>query len=276
MSGGQIHRATSRDGTEIAGRVCGQGPPLVLVHGAMDDGEMDWSALLPFLTDRFTCYVMSTRRRGLSDDNPDHSPQRLVEDVAAFAESAGEPVGLVGLSGGGMLSLGAAAQCPSVSAVAVHEPVIFEAMNEDDAARFNNCVSRMQELAEENKPVEAAEVFGEMVANHEEFAAIAEAGGVEAAARYLSVDLTEFQAIANGPSPTALPALEQIAAPVLLLHGSHTALPWFTASVHHAARRIPNAEVRELDGAGHLAPIVEPKRVADEIIPFFSARAEAM
>ncbi len=37
MTNERIHRAMSRDGTEIAGRVYGQGPPLVLVHGAMDD-----------------------------------------------------------------------------------------------------------------------------------------------------------------------------------------------------------------------------------------------
>ena len=276
MTDERIHRATSRDGTEIAGRVHGQGPPLVLVHGAMDDGELDWSALLPFLTDRFTCHVMSTRGRGLSGDSPDHSAQRLVEDVAVFAERVGESDGLVGLSGGGMNSLGAAAQSPSVSAVAAYEPVIFEAMNDDDAARFNYCVSQMRELAGEDKPLEAAEVFGEMVSNHEEFTAIAEAGGIETIARYLSVDLQEFLEMANGASPTAPPALEQITAPVLLTHGSRTALPWFTASIHNAAGRIPNVEVRELEGAGHLAPIVEPVRVADEIMPFFDAKATAI
>jgi hypothetical protein len=34
-----VHRTISADGTEIAGRVHGQGPPLVLVHGGLGDGE---------------------------------------------------------------------------------------------------------------------------------------------------------------------------------------------------------------------------------------------
>jgi hypothetical protein len=44
----------SADGTEIVGRVVGDGPPLVLVHGAIGDGEFAWTELLPHLTDRFT------------------------------------------------------------------------------------------------------------------------------------------------------------------------------------------------------------------------------
>src|SRR6266545_1336367 len=92
----RIHRAVSADGTEIAGRVQGLGPPLILVHGAYGDGEIAWKALLPYLTDRYTCYLPSTRGRGLSSDNPDHSPPRLQEDVTAFVDSIGEPVCQVG------------------------------------------------------------------------------------------------------------------------------------------------------------------------------------
>ena len=84
----RIQRAVSADGTEIVGRVIGQGPPLVLVHGAIGDGEFAWTELLPHLTDRFTCYLPSTRGRGLSGDHPDHSLPRLQEDVDAFADDA--------------------------------------------------------------------------------------------------------------------------------------------------------------------------------------------
>ncbi len=77
MTDERIHRAVSADGTELAGRVWGRGPALVLVHGGIGDGDVAWEALLPHLTDRFTCYLPSTRGRGLSSDNPDHSPARL-------------------------------------------------------------------------------------------------------------------------------------------------------------------------------------------------------
>src|SRR5262245_13549766 len=110
----RIQRAVSADGTEIAGRVQGEGPQLVLVHGAFGDGDIAWEGLLPHLTGRLTCYLPSTRGRGLSGDNPDHSPPRLEEDITAFVDSIGEPVGLVGWSGSGAWVLGATAHSGSV------------------------------------------------------------------------------------------------------------------------------------------------------------------
>ena len=105
----RVQVAISADGAEIVGRVRGQGPPIVLVHGAWGDGEVAYEALVPHLADRFTCYTPSTRPRP-AGDNPDHSPPRLQEDVTAFVDSIGEPVCLVGWSGSGAWVLGAAAQ----------------------------------------------------------------------------------------------------------------------------------------------------------------------
>ena len=133
---GRVQVAISADGTEIVGRVRGQGPPLVLVHGALGDGEVAYEALVPHLADRFTCYTPSTRGRGLSGDNPDHSPPRLQEDVTAFVDSIGEPVCLVGWSGSGAWVLGAAADSDSVAAVAIYEPGVIGVGGEDDIARF--------------------------------------------------------------------------------------------------------------------------------------------
>ena len=66
---------------------------------------------------------MSTRGRGLSSDNTDHSRERQFEDVAAFVESIGEPVGLFGHSSGAIWALGGAALSPaSVRGLAVYEP----------------------------------------------------------------------------------------------------------------------------------------------------------
>ena len=62
MTGERIHRAVSADGTEIAGSVHGERPPLVLVHYAPHDGDIGWEAMVPHLTDWFTCYLPGTRR----------------------------------------------------------------------------------------------------------------------------------------------------------------------------------------------------------------------
>jgi hypothetical protein len=98
MSGGRVHRVVRDGGTTIAGRVHGQGPPLLLVRGGGGSGETSWSPLLPHLIGHFTCYAMSTRGRGLSDDHPDHTIAALIADVAAFAESIGEAVCALGHS----------------------------------------------------------------------------------------------------------------------------------------------------------------------------------
>ena len=70
MNEKRIHRAVSADGTEIAGRVVGEGPALVLVHGGIGHGDLAWEALLPHLTDRFTCYLPSIRGRACLATTP--------------------------------------------------------------------------------------------------------------------------------------------------------------------------------------------------------------
>src|ERR687891_2802795 len=156
MSDERIHRAVSADGTEIAGRVRGRGPALVLVHGGIGDGDIAWEALLPHLTDRFTCYLPSTRGRGLSSDNPDHSPARLEEDVTAFVDSIGEPVCLVGWSGSGAWVLDAAVRSGSVAAVAAYEPFVMSVMRDDDLARTFATMEQVGVAAADGRPVQAA------------------------------------------------------------------------------------------------------------------------
>jgi pimeloyl-ACP methyl ester carboxylesterase len=272
----RIHRAISDDGTEIAGRVHGQGPSLVFVHGALDDGELDWGTLVPFLSERFTCYIMSTRNRGLSSNNVDLSPKRLVQDVTAFVASVGEPVGLVGLSGGGMLALGAAARTATVSAVAVYEPVVLEVIDEETFAGLRGTLERMSEAAAEGRLADAARTFLEPVVNDEELAALtASADYFESAGRYVPVDLREIQQAteSQGPGPTDPSELARITVPVLLLHGSRSALrTWFTDGVRHVAHHVADPHVREITGAGHLGPSVQPEPVARELIRFFASR----
>ena len=88
MDPDRIHRAVSADGTEFVGRAHGQGPPLVLVHAGLGDGDLGFGALLPLLEGRFTCYLPSTRSRGLSGHSEDLGPERHVEDVVGTLMAA--------------------------------------------------------------------------------------------------------------------------------------------------------------------------------------------
>jgi pimeloyl-ACP methyl ester carboxylesterase len=270
----RIQRAVSADGTEIAGRVQGQGPPLVLVHGAIGDGDIAWAALLPHLADRFTCYRPSTRGRGLSGDNPDHSPPRLEEDIIAFVDSIGEPVYLVGWSGSGAWVLGATSHSGSVAAVAAYEPVVASVMRDDDFARTRATVEQMGMAAADGRLVDAVRAFTPWICTDDEIAALEETDFVARWAMAVPAMLQYFQHDATyaGPRSTDPDLLRRIAAPVLLLRGQQTRLRTFFAdAAQHIARHVSDPHVRELHGVGHFAPLLAPESIAGELISFFES-----
>lgn len=274
MNDTRTHRAVSTDGTEIAGRVLGDGPALVLVHGGIGDGETAWDAMLPHLTDRFTCYLPSTRGRGLSADDPDHSPQRLEDDVTAFVDSIGEPVNVVGWSGSGAWVLGAAARSDAVAAVAVYEPTLIPMMGADDLAETLGTMQQVGAAASDGRLVDAVRVFASWICTEEETAALAQTGfddvwasRVPAMLRFVQLDGSY-----DGPRSTDPEALARITVPLLVLTGQKTRLrPFFTAAAEFIAQHVADSQVWDLPGAGHFAPLLAPESVADELITFFES-----
>jgi pimeloyl-ACP methyl ester carboxylesterase len=273
MTDERIHRAVSADGTKIVGRVRGRGPALVLVHGGIGDGDIAWKALLPHLVDRFTCYLPSTRGRGLSSDNPDHSPASLEEDITAFVDSIGEPVRLVGWSGSGAWVLGAAARSASVAAVAVYEPFVLAVMRDGDQARTVATMEQVGLAAADGRLVDAVRSFAAWICTDAEIAALEEtefyerwAGCVPAMLRFVQEDASYKGARSTDPE-----VLGTITAPVLVLRGQQTALGTFIPdAAQHIARHVPDAHARALADVGHFAPVLAPKRIADELISFFA------
>lgn len=277
MAEGRIQRAVSADGTEIAGRVHGQGPPLVLVHGGLEDGDLCWDAMLPFLTDRFTCYGMSTRCRGLSGESADLSPDRIVEDVTAFVESIGEPAFLMGESGGGMEALGAAARTDAVSAVGVYEAVVFEVLPPEVSALLEETLPRVAGAVEDGRLADAARIFAGMLVDDEQLAEVEASGYFEEAGRYMPVLLQEIQASQEdeGPGPTDPSVLAKITSPVLAMYGSRTVLrDWFAAGARHIAEHAADVRVREVPGTGHWGPVMGAEAIAEELTGFFAAVPE--
>jgi pimeloyl-ACP methyl ester carboxylesterase len=278
MTEERIHRTVSADGTAIAGRVVGHGPPLVLVHGAIGDGEFAWTELLPHLADRFTCYLPSTRGRGLSGDHADHSLPRLLEDIAAFVASIGEPVRLLGWSGGGMLVLGTAEQDDTVVAVAAWESAAsHEAFGADgmaDVGRFGAAMEQVGVAAGDGRLSDAVRAFLVGICNDEEIAALE---GTDFHQRW-AVGVPEMlvflrHAMADeDPGPFAPDALARVTAPVLLLTGTETLLPtMFGNAARFVDEHVADTQVREVADVGHFAPVIAPQRVAAELVSFFEA-----
>ncbi len=266
MDEDRIQVAVSKDGTRIAGRAQGQGAPIVLVHGGFGDGEVSWLFMLPFLVEHFTCYLMSTRGRGLSGDHADHSRERQFEDVAAFVESIGEPVGVFGHSSGAVWALGAAALSPArVRALALYEPpypALEPPTSDEQYARVRAAVS-------EGRLADAVQIFtAEIIGlSAEEQAFFSLPGVAERAHAALPVVVQELPEV-NRPFEDAL--LQKLSMPVLVLRGERSRIE-FKHAARDLGKRLADARFAEIAGAGHIGPVTAPDLVAGELVSFFDS-----
>ena len=257
----RVHRTVSPDGTPIAGEVVGEGPTLVLVHGGLGDGNPAMNLLLPYLSERFTCFLPSTRGRGQSGDHTDHSRERQYEDIATFIDGIGEPAALFGHSSGATWSLGAASQCSALTGMALYEPALPVArplMSDHDYARFVAGVDT-------GRGAEAALNFVDAVVEPTEeervlFESIAELTG--------PVLPSVVKELPEGNRSVDLPALADIRVPLALLQGSRSG-DHFKQATRLVHEHVPHSRVIEVEGAGHLGPITHPNAVADELANLF-------
>jgi len=125
--------------------------------------------MLPYLTERFTCYLPSMRGTGLIEDHDDQRPERHVEDLAAFVDSIGEPVVLFGHSTGATYGFGAVQRGADVSAMAAYEPAVFKFWEEgEDAERFKKAVGSMGQAAPEGRLADGARALLSVFSNKKE------------------------------------------------------------------------------------------------------------
>ncbi|MFC8285241.1 alpha/beta fold hydrolase [Streptomyces cyaneofuscatus] len=115
-----MDRILSADSTPIAYRRQGEGPPLVLVGGALSTAATD-APLAALLAPRFTVVTYDRRGRGASGSGAD-GVRREIEDLSAVVRAAGTGASVFGMSSGGALALEAAAAGLPVGLLAVYEP----------------------------------------------------------------------------------------------------------------------------------------------------------
>src|SRR5216684_2568192 len=114
----------SADGTRIGYRQLGDGPGLVLVHGAMESAQSHMQ-LAVALADTFTVYLPDRRGRGLSGPyGKDYSIQKDVEDMDALLTKTGAHY-VFGVSSGGLISLQAALTLSAIHKAAIYEPALI-------------------------------------------------------------------------------------------------------------------------------------------------------
>jgi pimeloyl-ACP methyl ester carboxylesterase len=256
-----LHHVEAPDGARIACEVSGEGPPLVLVHGA---GSARWSfdALRPELERSFTVTAIDRRGRGDSTDGPEYGLDREYEDVAAVVRDAGPGARLFGHSYGGLVA-GGAARLLDLPGLALYEPPMGGVL----ATR--ELIERWERLIDEDdRDTMVREFFREIAGYDEDAIREAESSPVWAARKEIAPTVPrELRAEhAHRFDPDAL---AEIAAPTLMLVGSESP-DWAVHSVEAYGSAIPGAARVVLEGQGHGANMTAPGLLAAELERFFS------
>jgi pimeloyl-ACP methyl ester carboxylesterase len=265
-------RVESRDGTEIAVWTSGQGPPLVLVHGAVAD-HTRWRPLLPYLEPHVTVHAMDRRGRGASGDAPGYAIEREFEDVAAVvdavADASGSATDLYGHSFGGLCAFGGATLTANVGRL-----VLYEGWPPADPRGHQlppGVGGRLDALlAEGNRDAVVETMFREVVLMPEaELAALRAQPAWPArvaAAHTIVRELRALTQVSFDPGRAA-----RITVPTLLLTGSDSDDP-FAADLGTVAAALPDARVGVLDGQRHVADILAPELFARRLVAFLGER----
>ncbi|WP_187830237.1 alpha/beta fold hydrolase [Siccirubricoccus phaeus] len=261
MAAGMIRHIPIGGGVEIACAVTGEGPPLVLMHGAEAD-HTQYAALTAHLATRFTCLAYDQRDSGQTR-NPEapYGIEALADDAAALIAGLGyQRAHVFGSSLGSVIA----------QALAVRHPGRIDRLVLSAAIRIG------QGIAEINP--EAAETLARLRADPAANAAqIARffypeahlAAHPELARRFAGGTRTPAQRARRNalvPEAPRLP-LGGITAPTLVLAQAEDRLvpPAHTLAI---AREIPGARTLLLEGLGHVGTIQAPERIAAAITPF--------
>src|SRR5947209_297605 len=148
----------SQDGTAIAYTRAGEGPPLVIVDGALCHRAFGPSSkVAALLSASFTVYTYDRRGRGASGDTPPSTPEREVEDLEAVIDAAGGSAYVVGFSSGAALAMETARRGPAIEKLALYEaPFVVDGTH---APMPDDFVARMDAAIAAGRPGDAVKQF---------------------------------------------------------------------------------------------------------------------
>jgi pimeloyl-ACP methyl ester carboxylesterase len=257
------------DGTRIATFVSGDGPPLVLVHGAASD-HTTFRAVEPLLAPRFTLHAIDRRGRGASGDAAGYDIEREFDDLAAvvdaIAAESGGPIDVVGHSFGGRVGLGAALRTPNIRKLVVYEGAPAPAGTPYQAP---DLLGRLQSLADAGRNEELLSTFlAEVIGMSGADLAAYRANPVWPA-RVAAAPTIVREIEAEGSAAAGLDALGRVAVPVLQILGGASRHE-FRSATEALQERLTDGRIVVIDGARHAAHHTHPERFVAEIEGFLA------
>jgi pimeloyl-ACP methyl ester carboxylesterase len=261
-----VSAVTSRDGTAIGFERTGEGPPLIVVGGALSDRSAG-AELASVLSLSLTVFAYDRRGRGESGDTAPYAPQREIEDVAALLDEAGGSAFVFGHSSGAALALEAAAHGLAVPKLALYEPPFI--VDDSRPPLPEDYEEHLVELTSAGRRGDAVEYFmttGPGVPAD----VVAQMRGeplwpaMEAMAHTMAYDAAILDGMMAG-HPLPPDRWASVTVPTLVVDGDQSPA-WARNSVRALAEALPDAEHRTLQGQGHRAA---PEVLAPVLLEFF-------
>ncbi|ACV11099.1 alpha/beta hydrolase fold protein [Halorhabdus utahensis DSM 12940] len=250
-----MQTVTSADGTRIAYDRHGEGSPLILLHGTSADRH-SFRPLIPRLADEHTLIVPDRRGRGDSEDGSAYSLDREVEDLRALVGAVDGTPSVFGHSFGGLVTLAAAPDL-AIERLVLYEPAVLVGDHQN-----TDLADRLEERFDAGDRRDVLRLF------------IEEAGGVPDATALpwwpedapfdrAETIVRESRAVED----YRLPVDPSIDGPALLLTGERGPEPLRDAIVT-VEDRLPDAQLTEFEGVGHMGPESAAHRVGDTVTSF--------
>ncbi len=255
------------NGTRLAYIEMGQGPPLVLVHGAFADFRY-WQGVIDALAESHRVFAYSRRDfyPNALDQPASDNPYADRDDLAAFIERLGVGrVHLVGHSRGGHVVLALATARPDLlRSVTTIEGGFLDAGVSDATlaalASFGPIIREANAQFAAGNASEGTRLFLEYALGPEWY------GRWSEPAKRIALD----NARAFGRRPEAgLSCAEtsRISVPTLLMIGSDTP-PHLRAMMQGVQSCVPGIETVEIEGASHTVHVDNPREFVEALLEF--------
>ncbi|WP_409181488.1 alpha/beta fold hydrolase [Amycolatopsis sp. VS8301801F10] len=242
----------SSDDTLIAVERTGDGPPVVVISGGLNQRVM-FGKLVELLSPKFTVFNYDRRGRGDSGDSDadDYTMDLEIDDLATVLGSIGEPAFVFGNCTGGILAMHAAARGVPMRKLALYEPPY--SVGGGKAPAPADYLERLKALIAAGRREEAIVMFQkEAVGNGDGF--------VERMRNHPAWPVIEglahtlvYERVIVGDGSVPADVVRKVDVPTLMMEGGDSP-EWQRLACAELLSLLPRAEHLVLEGHSHMFP----------------------